>query len=165
MAVLVRKAGLAGVFAAAAQDHREIGRLIDKAKATRDATRLAELWSEIRVELLAHERAETSQIFSVLERHPLAGALARYHRREAAALEHVIDRLGTLDTAGGPWYRLFRQLADTLEQHAAEEEREIFPKAQRVIGRQRAEELVLPFRLEKKRLKLEAACEVAWAAE
>jgi hypothetical protein len=152
-----RKRELTGVFDALAQHHREVHELMELAKSTTIKTRRAELWNEIRAELRAHERAETSQVFSVLEQHPLMRALTRYHRREAVALEQVIERLDALDPASNRWERLFRSLADTIDQHATEEERELFPRAQRAIGRELAQFLVRPYLTEKVRAKAEAA--------
>ena len=43
------------------------------------------------------------------------------------------------------WGNLFARLAETVVHHAMEEENEIFPLAQRVIGKDRAKELDAKF--------------------
>jgi len=114
----------------------------------------AELWPEIRRELLSHERGEIREVYPVLRQHVQTRALAEHHDQEAAEMERLIEQLDT--ATADDWRRLFDQLADTVIHHANEEENEIFPKAQEAIGDQAAKELEARFLSAKQQLMASA---------
>jgi hemerythrin superfamily protein len=78
--------------------------------------------------------------------------LADQHDTEAKELEQLIHRLDVLEISSDAWGRLFEQLANTVMAHATEEETEVFPLAQSVLGEARARHLDAKFLATKKRL-------------
>ena len=138
-----RRDGLTGVFRTLAEQHTEVATLIERLEA--DASKRATLWPKIRIELLSHERAELSEVYPVLREHAETTALADRHEAEAQELEDLIYELDDEDIESEDWGAVFDQLAGTVLDHAEEEEKLIFPVAQRVIGEMRAKELVEPF--------------------
>jgi hemerythrin superfamily protein len=95
--------------------------------------------------LLTHERAEMRVIYPELRMRDQLRALANHHDAEGDALERMIHDLEEVDMSSDTWGNLFERLADTVAHHAKEEETEIFPLAQRVIGKDRAKELDAKF--------------------
>lgn len=149
--VKARLDGLHGVFRTLAEQHGEVTamlkRLLDKPE------RKAELWPEIRRELLSHERAEMREIYPLLRQHPQTRALADHHDQEAAELQRLIDQI---DLETGEWLEPFHTLVDTVTHHATEEEEKIFPKAQDVLGDRMTKDLEARFLAAKKNLATSA---------
>jgi hemerythrin superfamily protein len=135
-AMRARVDGLHGIFATLAKQHAEVGSLLGAVNA--DPDKRSELWPEIRTALLTHERAEMRVLYPELRMHDSLRALANSHDAEAAELERMIHDLDEVEIDSDTWGNLFARLADTVVRHAAEEETEIFPKAQDVLGKDRA---------------------------
>jgi hypothetical protein len=131
-AVRARIGGLHGVFATLAEEHGEVMALIDRCKNHTD--RRADLWPTIRSELLSHERAEMSEIYPELRTRAETRPLADHHDVEAGQLESLIDLIDATDMGSEGWGTSFAELADMVNRHAKEEEKEIFPAAQRALG-------------------------------
>jgi hemerythrin superfamily protein len=127
--VKARLDGLHGVFKTLAEQHGEVSAMMKRLKDHPE--KRAELWPEIRRNLISHERAEMREIYPVLRQHDQTRVLADHHDQEAAELERLIERL---DSETGNWQALFAQLVDTVVHHATEEETQIFPRAQDAIG-------------------------------
>jgi len=130
--VKARLGGLEGVFKTLASQHGEAKALIDRIKS--DPKKRADLWPTLRKELISHERAEMREVYTELREHGETSAIADHHDAEAAELDNLIQQISALDAASDEWARLFATLGDRVIHHATEEEKEIFPKAQSVIG-------------------------------
>ena len=135
--VKARLDGLVGVFKVLSEQHGEVSSLMRRLQG--DHGRMAELWPEIRRELLSHERGEMRVVYPVLRDNPSTRSLAEHHDQEAAELEGLIEKIDAAQ--GEAWKPLFDQLVDRVIHHADEEEDQIFPKAQAVIGDRMARDL------------------------
>jgi hemerythrin-like domain-containing protein len=131
--VKARLDGLHGVFRTLAEQHGEVSAMLKRLQDKPE--KRAELWPEIRRELMSHERAEMREIYPVLRQHPQTRALAEHHDQEAAELERLIERI---DAQTVDWRTLYDELVDAVVHHANEDENEIFPKAQEAIGERAA---------------------------
>jgi hemerythrin superfamily protein len=147
-----RMHGLVGVFKVLSEQHGEVSALLRRVK--RDPTRRGELWPTIRQELLSHEKAELREVYSVLREHDQTRALAERHEAEASQLSALIGSIDSLEMASADWGALFDQLVDQVDEHVKEEEREIFPRAQEVIGASRAKEIEPRFLAAKQQLAM-----------
>jgi hemerythrin superfamily protein len=145
-----RLRALVGVFKVLSEEHGEAGALLKRVK--RDPAKRAELWPKIRQELVSHEKAELRELYPVLREHEQTRALADRHEAEAGQLSALIDRIHATEMSSAEWVQLFEQLAEQVEHHAKEEESEIFPKAQQVIGAARAKEIEPRFLAAKKQI-------------
>lgn len=68
----------------------------------------------------------------------------------------MIHDLDQVVIVSDTWGNLFDRLADTVARHAQEEEQEIFPKAQLVLGKDRAKDLDAKFLATQKSLEQSA---------
>lgn len=155
-AMQARLDGVVGVFKTLTEQHGEVEALLSRVK--HDADKRQDLWPKIRTELRSHERAEVQEVYPALrDRHqePLS-ALADQHDAEATELEQLIRRLDLIEITSDAWGKLFEQLVDTVVTHATEEETEIFPLAQSVLGEARAKQLDKKFLAAKQRIALSA---------
>ncbi|HEY2736039.1 MAG TPA: hemerythrin domain-containing protein [Polyangiales bacterium] len=131
--------GLVGVFSTLAKQHGEVSALLERVK--RNADKRADLWPTIKMELLSHEQGEMRVVYPVLREHVETRELADHHDREASELRETISRIDALALEDPMWAAQFDQLVDLVKHHVHDEESEIFPKAQKAIGDDRAREL------------------------
>jgi hemerythrin superfamily protein len=135
--VKARLDGLVGVFRTLAEQHAEVKVLLERLRDKPE--KKAELWPEIRRNLLSHERGELRELYPVLRQYAQTRALAEHHDQEAADMELLIEKLDMVNTMD--WQTLYMQLVDSVIHHAEEEEKEIFPKALDAIGHEAAKEI------------------------
>jgi hypothetical protein len=144
--------GLTGVFKTLMEQHGAISALLRRADG--GDVEPAELWPEIRSELLSHERGESRVVYAALRELDDTRALAEQHDEEAAALELQIARVDAQDVEAEIWGDRFEELAELVKQHMADEESDIFPAAQKALGKDRARQLDARF-LEAKKAAME----------
>jgi len=137
--------GLTGVFQHLAREHGEIMALLLRLEACTDPKVRAELFPVIRRELLAHERGEVAEVYPVLRQCTDLVAFAQAHDRNAGTLETAIEALAVIDYEDPSWTGRFAELVTKVREHAAAEETRFFPKAQRLLGKAAAEQLLLRY--------------------
>jgi iron-sulfur cluster repair protein YtfE (RIC family) len=137
--VEARLRGLQGVFKTLSEQHGEVTALLKRVR--RDPAKRTELWPKIRMELLSHERGELREVFPVLREYPETRVLADRHDAEASQMTALIDRIHATAMSSDEWTRQFDQLIELVERHVNEEQNEFFPRAQQVIGVDRAKQI------------------------
>jgi hemerythrin superfamily protein len=137
--IKARMDGLVGVFETLAEQHGEAGALLDRARANAD--KRAELWPTIRAALRSHEQGELREVYPVMRQYPALRAFADQHETEASELARTIDQMDALGPSSAKFAAHLDRLIGLVEAHVAEEEKQIFPQAQAVIGEERAKEL------------------------
>jgi len=149
-AIGARMHGLVGVFKTLAEQHGEVSALLKRVQG--DAQKRAELWPKIRQELMSHEQGEMREVYPALRERAETRALADHHDREAGELSALIGQIDATPTSSSEWGALFDQLITKVEHHVQEEEHDIFPKAQDVLGIERAKQLEPRFLAAKQQL-------------
>jgi hemerythrin superfamily protein len=149
-AMKARLEGVVGVFKTLTEQHGEVESLLGSVR--NDADKRQDLWPKIRTELLSHEGAEVQEVYPVLRAHEPTRALADQHDAEVKEMEQLIGELDATEISSDAWGKLFNRLADTVEAHANEEETEIFPIAQSVLGAERAKQIDGRFLAAKQRI-------------
>ncbi len=134
--VKARFEGKVGVFMTLSEQHAEAKVLMKRLQD--DPDKKVELWPEIRRAILSHERAEMRDVYPLLLQHQETRALAEHHDEEAGDIERLI---GKIDAADGNWQVIFDELVSAVIHHAEEEERTIFPMAQKVLGEKQVKDL------------------------
>lgn len=137
--------GLTGVFMHLMEEHGKVGALIKRVLATSDDGVRAKLYATIRTELLAHEKGELKAVYPVLAQYSETAGIAVAHSLDASELEASIAELDALSIGSPTWVASFERLARLVEQHVDREESDYFPKAQKALGKERAEELLFAF--------------------
>jgi hemerythrin superfamily protein len=137
--------GLSGVFRHLAQEHGEVTALLLRVKMSSDPKVRIELFPTIRKELLGHERCELDVVYPAMEPHAELQQMVAQHRQEAAELEKLLEQLVALDYRDEAWMTTFASMVDTIQRHTQEEENQIFPAAQRVLGDEESEALLPRF--------------------
>lgn len=142
--------GLVGVFHTLCEQHAEAGALLKRIKS--DPSKRVALWPKVRRELLSHEKGELREVYPVLSEHAETRPLARQHDVEASELTILIGRIDGTEISSEEWGALFDQLVSLVEDHVREEEQDIFPRAQEVLGADRARDIEPRFLAAKKQV-------------
>lgn len=133
--------GLCGVFKTLADQHRQLMDMLQRVKLSRLPSERQGLWSEIRHELLSHERGEVLEVYAELEGYDAARHMCEQHNREADELEATVNELDELDYSSEDWHAKLLDVLALFEDHVNDEESDFFPRAQQLLGEQVSEEL------------------------
>jgi Hemerythrin HHE cation binding domain len=144
-AAKARVEGLTGVFRKLAQEHGELSALMLRVSRSRDVALRERLLPTIRQQLLSHERGEIEVVYAALEEPLETQGIVAQHRQEVVELDKMLEQLCNLECADPAWASAFAALTECVQRHAAEEEQEFFPTAQRVLGGATARELSLRY--------------------
>jgi hypothetical protein len=147
MAGMARQAGAAlsgdaGVLNTLEGEHAEVAMLmralLEEGHDDHDADALEcrrELYHKIRVQLLAHAKAEAQELYGVLELRPATREHALHSELEHRELEHLIRRLDHMSEADIGWMPTFATLQMKVEAHVREEEEVFFDEAKLILDR------------------------------
>ena len=130
-----------GVFKKLTEEHREIGALLMRVKATSDPEVRRALFPKLRTEMLAHDKGEIREVYPAFDQYSELQPMAKEHNVEAMQLERSLEQLSGVPPTDASWGPLFDKLVELAVQHTREEEDEYFPAAERVLGRDEAERL------------------------
>lgn len=135
--------GLTGVFRKLSEEHKEVELLLERAAVAPDAEKRADLWTTLRAELVAHERAEITHVYVECVSPESIFDVGEEHEAEALKLDALIGELDELAFDSPEWPLAIEQLSYAVARHIEIEEERYFPKLQALIGEARAKELEL----------------------
>jgi hypothetical protein len=117
-------------------DHRLFEDLVDRIGETGDraiATR-RKLFTQLRERLVAHEHMEETQLYPALSRFPEAAEIVREGYQEHHVADLMLAELGRMDIASDTWRTKVHVLGESLLHHIQEEERDMVPKARKLLS-------------------------------
>jgi hypothetical protein len=147
MAGMARKAGGAlagdaGVLNTLEGEHAEVAMLmracLEEGHDDHDPESLEcrrELYRKIRVQLLAHAKAEAQELYGVLELRPATREHALHSELEHKELEHLLRRLDHMAESDIGWMPTFATLQMKVEAHVREEESVLFDEAKLILDK------------------------------
>lgn len=100
-----------------------------------DPVRTRDLIQEIRREVVAHQHAEETELYSVLKRFSATEAKASAGYEEHQEIERRLDELVALAPTSAGWVQAFEAVRDLYVVHTEHEEDELFPLAEQVISK------------------------------
>lgn len=123
------------IFEELRTDHDTQRRLAElTAKTEGDSDGRRELFDRLVKELERHADAEEKFFYSELLKHELTRDKARHSVAEHKELDDRIAELQETDLSSPAWLPRFKDLAHRVEHHLAEEEREVFQPAGKVLN-------------------------------
>jgi hemerythrin-like domain-containing protein len=141
------------LFSLLAEDHRHVRGLLEQILEEIDddpeGARL--LLDQARIHILAHAHAEARTLYVALEPHETTTDLAHEGREAHAVVENLLDELTATRVVDDAYRAKIKVITDLLDHHIEEEELHMFPRAVRVLGRDRLTELADEFIAEKSR--------------
>jgi hypothetical protein len=133
--------GLSGVFKQLTKEHGEVSALLMRVKLSSDLQVRRDLFPTIRRELLAHEMGEMREVYPTFDVHPELKAMVTEHDREAREIEQILSELYATAYDAEGWAPRFGQLVEAVKHHTSQEEKEYFPKANRILGKEQVERM------------------------
>lgn len=127
--------GFTGIFQRLAQEHAEVSLILMRLESSQDENVRAELFPEVRKELLSHERAEITVLYPALRELSETAGIAELHDQEAGQLRKMIQVVSEVSYADPSWSTQLKKLVELVKAHVAEEEEHFFPLGQRVLGK------------------------------
>ncbi len=143
--------GLSGVFQHLTHEHGEITALLLRVKTMSDPRARAALFPRIRIALLSHEKGEVAEVYPVFRERTELTLFAEDHDREAGQLEAQVHAVSVLAYDDAKWADRFTDLLDLVSGHTREEEYQYFPAAQRLLGDEAAEQMLVRYEQAKAR--------------
>lgn len=132
---------LNGIFLKLVNEHGEAAQLMTNVRAATTAEGRKNLYPSLRAALLAHEKTESSILYSELGRYPAMTSIVETHTQEADELAATIRALDAVDFDSEAWLPRFTDLCELVQKHVREEEDLFFPQALEALGPTMSEDL------------------------
>jgi hypothetical protein len=146
------------VFDLLKEDHKEVSKMMDKLEeTTENAEKTREkLFVELKKELDLHAFVEETYFYPALKDVRETKDITLEAYEEHRLVKILLEELDDLDKDSEEWGPKFKVLKENVEHHVEEEEGELFKKAQKVLGNERAEEIGAEIATEKAKQKATA---------
>jgi hemerythrin superfamily protein len=123
------------------EDHQKVRQLFEQAQQIRDNDQKKELFDQIDTELAVHAEIEETIFYSALEEHDELREMVREAREEHEQVEQLLLEIEDLATEDTDFSSQLAELQETVDQHVAEEEEEMFPKVREIFDKAALEQL------------------------
>lgn len=123
------------IFEALRKDHDKQRALIKLLLDTKgDSSTREEYYSQLKKELESHAVAEERHFYAPLMQADQTVDMSRHGVAEHHQIDKFIAKLDETEMSSSAWLTTFKQLADKVEHHLAEEEQEFFQQAGKTLS-------------------------------
>ena len=126
-------------------DHREVLDMIEQLENGTEASGLnlsrAELFNRIKSAIQLHSQLEEQIFYPALQSFDETRTLIEESFDEHQMVDEILLEMSNTNPRDGEWTDLLAELRDNLEHHIEEEENDLFPKAESVLGMDRLGEM------------------------
>jgi hemerythrin-like domain-containing protein len=137
-------------------DHENVAALFEQLESASGRQKL-EVFNQIRTELELHAHIEEKIFYPALEQPAETHDLTLEAYEEHDVVKKLLRELSRARTPNEEWEAKAKVLQENVEHHVEEEENELFPKANQVLGEEEIEELGELLQAEKARKQKGAA--------
>jgi hemerythrin superfamily protein len=125
------------------QDHQKVKRLFERLGEASDGTakQRERLFAELKRELELHTAVEEKHFYPALRDRDEARELVEESLEEHGEVKRLLEELDQADKEEGGWNDQLQELQEDVEDHVEEEETELFPIAQKLLGDARSDEI------------------------
>lgn len=123
------------VFTTLKNEHKEIKRLMKQAE--KDPGQ----FSSFTKELNSHVHAEEQVVYMQLKEEKSVHELIMEGFEEHHVVDMIVKEMEQAGPGSEQWQAKFKVMSENLEHHIEEEEQQMFPKAEKAVGRGRAMEM------------------------
>ncbi len=141
-------------------DHKKVAGILEKLDSTteRGVKTREELFAQLKTELDVHTRIEETIFYPAIKEADETRDVTLEALEEHRLVKQLLGELQTMGKDEEQWTAKFTVLKEQIEHHVEEEEGEMFPKARKVLGEEKAETLGASMEAAKeKQLKAAAA--------
>ena len=124
------------------KDHKEASGLMDQIEIADKGDRSAkDLFNQLKQALTLHTEMEEKIFYPELKKFDETKDMISEAFEEHQEVKDILAEMSTLSPADDEFMDKFTELRDGVEHHVEEEETEMFPKAEKVLGQSRLQEL------------------------
>jgi hemerythrin-like domain-containing protein len=124
------------------QDHKEARGLMDQIETADKGDRSAkDLFMQLKHALTLHTQIEEKIFYPALRDHEETSDMIPESLREHEEVDKILAEMTALNPRNDEFMDKLTELRDSVEHHVDEEENEMFPKAEKVLGRERLMEM------------------------
>ena len=123
------------------KDHQELRTLLTRIVTAKGEERREELVEKLRVELVAHERMEEEVFYPPLRDNKKTHDIVLEGYQEHHVADLILDELVEMPPDAEMWHAKANVLKENVEHHLEEEEKDMFPKARKVLSEEQLEQL------------------------
>ena len=133
------------------QDHQKAKRLFEQLSETsaRAVKSRERLFAQLKQELELHTEVEEEHFYPALRDEEETKDLVETALDEHDEVKELLEELDGADKEDESWSERLAELQDSVEHHVEEEETQLFPAAQRVLKKEKAEEIASAIEKEK----------------
>lgn len=124
-------------------DHQSVNTIFQSILLTSsaDKAKREELFGTLKEALVKHAHAEEKVFYPPLRERQQAHDLIEEGLHEHHSVEDQIARMAAIPADSDDWIDAVQHLKECVQHHVNEEENEIFPKAEQLLGRQRLDQM------------------------
>ena len=129
------------VFTLLKADHKKVAGILEKIDSTteRGVKTREDLFTQLKTELDVHAHIEETIFYPELEKADETHDITLEAFEEHRIVKQLLGELEEMDKSDEQWTARFTVLKENVEHHVEEEEGEMFPKARKVLGEEKAE--------------------------
>lgn len=129
------------IFAQLHQEHQQVSQLIDElAEAPQGSGQ--DLFRQVREMIASHSALEETLFYPALKEADQTRAIVEESLSEHHQVAEILGRMDAVSGFGEGWIELVRQLKDAVTHHVREEEKDLFPKARKLLSAEKAQHLL-----------------------
>ena len=146
--------GEVGVLKHLAGEHGKAASLMQRiAKSSEDSDARQKGFDELKIELLAHAKAEEKVFYPALKKHPELSDLVAKSLDQHQKVEQKLEKLSSGNRSTKTWHQEFERMKNAVEQHVELEEKQIFPLAKDLFTKDQLEELEERYEAQEEQIK------------
>jgi hemerythrin-like domain-containing protein len=124
------------------QDHKEASSMMDQLEVADKGDRSAkDIFLQLKEALTLHTQIEEQIFYPALKNHKETSDMVPEALEEHQEVDHILAEMSGLNPGNDEFMDKLTELRDSIEHHVEEEENEMFPKAEQVLGQSRLQEM------------------------
>lgn len=123
------------------KDHREVDALMAQLEKADGSAADRQTFETLRESLTIHAEAEETILYPALEEFEETEEEAEHSYDEHAEVKSMLAQMGELEPKSDEFQNLLAQLKSSVQHHVKEEESELFPKGEELLGEEELEEM------------------------
>jgi hemerythrin-like domain-containing protein len=124
------------------QDHKEVASMMDQLETADKGDRSAKnMFLQLKDALTLHTQVEEQIFYPALKNHKETSDMVPEALEEHQEVDQILAEMSGLNPGNDDFMDKLTELRDAVEHHVEEEESEMFPKAEQVLGQSRLQEM------------------------
>lgn len=123
------------------KDHELVKDLMQRVEKEKDTEQRISMFEQLIDELTIHERIEEEIFYPALQKLPNAKEDVLESFEEHHLVDQIVTGLDNTPISAETWPAKFTVLRENVEHHIGDEEEKLFPKAEKLLGREKLGEL------------------------